>query len=382
MSNDDAVLRLAEDFLRDEVSPKAQEIDRDPEVLRWALKGLCERNLMALRRPAEYGGPGIGEEAFRHFQESCARYSGALSFLQTQHQSAGSMIAKSSNEALKAEYLPRMGNGEKLVGIGFSQLRRGGPPIMRAEEASGGYVLDGHVPWATGFDFYPEFLVGATLPDGRAVFAVVPLHSTALPRSSFSRDVSSPAPEPGSHEENEEGGVRISELMRLAAMETANTVTVDFTKFFVPDEKVCFIREAGWIKNNDQINIALQGHFALGCARAGLDILSSAAEKKKLDFAKAAFESLSKELDACREQTRLAQRGVELEQATTERLQVRAWAIDLAVRCAHAAIAASGGAANSIHHPAQRVYREALVYTVSAQTTPIMEATLARLVRG
>ena len=37
-------------------------------------------------------------------------------------------------------------------------------------------------------------------------------------------------------------------------------------------------------------------------------------------------------------------------------------------------------AANSIHHPAQRVYREALVYTVSAQTTAIMEATLKRIV--
>ncbi|HWA82309.1 MAG TPA: acyl-CoA dehydrogenase family protein, partial [Fimbriimonadaceae bacterium] len=172
MSNDEAVLEAAEAFLSGEVGPKAQEIDRDPEALRWALRGLCERNLMALRRPAEYGGPGIGEEAFRHFQESCARYSGALSFLQTQHQSAGSMIAKSPNIALREAYLPAMGNGEKLVGIGFSQLRRGGPPIMRATLTDGGYVLEGHVPWVTGFGFYPEFLVGAALPDGRAVFAV------------------------------------------------------------------------------------------------------------------------------------------------------------------------------------------------------------------
>src|SRR5687768_12843369 len=100
MGHDDAVLQKAEEFLREDVGPKAQEIDRDPEILRWALDGLCERNLMALRRPSAYGGPEISEEAFRHFQETCARYSGTLSFLQTQHQSAGSMIAKSENEAL------------------------------------------------------------------------------------------------------------------------------------------------------------------------------------------------------------------------------------------------------------------------------------------
>lgn len=64
---------------------------------------------------------------------------------------------------------------------------------------------------------------------------------------------------------------------------------------------------------------------------------------------------------------------------TPERLKVRAWAIDFAVRCAHAAITSSSGAANSIHHPAQRIYREALVYTVSAQTPAVMEATLQRL---
>ena len=69
------------------------------------------------------------------------------------------------------------------------------------------------------------------------------------------------------------------------------------------------------------------------------------------------------------------------EETTEERLNVRAWAIDLAARAAHAAVTASSGAANSLEHPAQRIYREALVYTVSAQTTPIMEATLRRLVR-
>jgi alkylation response protein AidB-like acyl-CoA dehydrogenase len=363
----ESILEVAVDYLQKEVAPKAQEIDRDPAALRKALQGLCDLNLMALKCPKEYGGPGISEEDFRRFQEECSRASGALAFLQTQHQSATGLIAKSKNEALKAEYLPRMGNGEKLVGIGFSQLRRGGPPIMRAEETQGGYVLNGHVPWVTGWDYYPEFVVGATLPDGQALFAIAPLQEGMSGETAVGRI-----------RQTEPTSIRISPIMRLAAMETPNTVTVDFEDFFVPNERVVFIQAATWIKNNDQINIALQGHFALGCAQAGLDILRTNADKKALPFLTEAHNALASELKECREETKKAQAQAN-EETTQERLNVRAWAIDLAVRCAHAAVTSSSGAANSINHPAQRVYREALVFTVSAQTTEIMEATLRRI---
>lgn len=353
----DETLAKAERFLREEVGPNAAAIDADPDALRRALDGLCRNELMALRRPAEFGGPGLDEDSFRQFQERVARYSGSLAFLQTQHQSAGSMIAKGDNAELRAEYLPQMGDGRKLVGIGFSQLRRPGPPMLRAEPCDGGHRLDGEVPWITGFGLYPEFLVGASLPDGRALFAVVPFVES---------------------QQGEGSSIVFSEPMRLAAMESAQTVSGTFTRWLVPDASVVFVKPAGWIKNNDMINVTLQGHLALGCARAGLDIVAAGAERKGFPFLHEAWAKLDAELEACRKATVDARQVGE--ETTEERLKVRAWAIDLAVRCAHAAVTASSGAANSLAHPAQRVYREALVYTVSAQTPAIMEATLARLV--
>ncbi|MFY9234207.1 MAG: acyl-CoA dehydrogenase family protein [Fimbriimonadaceae bacterium] len=400
MASESEVLEIAERFLREEIAPNAAEIDTDPEVLRTALNGLCERHLMTLRRPIEYGGPGVSEGAFRHFQEQVARYSGTLAFLQTQHQSAGSMIAKSKNESLKLEYLPKMGNGERLLGIGFSQLRRSGPPLVRARPVKGGYMLDGHVPWVTGYSFYHEFLIGATLPDGDAVFGVVPfdnvdseaegelsdyVEGTSLVEisaqsllgasitgleASFRPDVPDALPTTCS--------IKLSAPMHLAAMEAALTVTADLENWFLPDRLVCFIQPADWIKNNDMINIVLQGHFALGCARGSLDVLQAAAEKKGLAFLQDAYKALDRELEECRAAT---QNPGDDRESPIDRLAIRAWAIDLAVRCAHAAVAASSGAANSLQHPAQRLYREALVYTVSAQTPAIMEATLKRLAR-
>jgi alkylation response protein AidB-like acyl-CoA dehydrogenase len=208
------------------------------------------------------------------------------------------------------------------------------------------------VPWVTGKDFYPEFMIGAALPDGRALFAPVPL--------------------------TDQPGIKISAPMRLAAMAAANTVSADLENFFLPEDRVALIREVGWIQNNDQINIAQQGAFAIGCAQAGLDILARNAEKRHIGSAQEAFEILSEELSRLKTLTDEARTRVS-EETTEERLQLRAWQIDLAVRCAHAAVTSSSGAANSLDHPAQRVYREALVYTVSAQTGPIMDATLRRI---
>jgi len=339
-------------FLREVVAPRAEEIDQSIDAMRETLAEMCERGFMALKRPTAYGGPDMPETEFRQFQVASARVSGAFAFLQTQHQSAVALISRSDNESLKAEYLPKMANGERLVGIGFSQLRRPGEPTMRATEVEGGYVLDGHVPWCTGFGFYGEFLVGAQLPDGRALFAIVPL-------------VSGP-------------GVRVSEPMKLAAMETAQTVTIDFEGFRVGPEKVVFIRERGWIQNNDRINIALQGQFAVGCALAGLDVLAANRERRPSAFMDATYEALRKEVEEAQRQLE-AYVGVTSEESTPARLAIRVRAIDVMQRCAWAAVTSSSGAANYLSHPAQRVLREALVFTVSAQTSAVMEGTLRQL---
>lgn len=357
MNKQQEILTDAIEFLRKEVYPRANDIDSGTESLRWALTGLCERNLMALRRPLEFGGPGMPEAMFREFQENVARYSGSLAFLQTQHQTAGNMIAKCENEKLKVNTLPKMANGERLIGIGFSQLRRPGPPLLTADKVEDGYVLQGTVPWVTGFTFYNEFVIGAALETGESIFGIVPF--TATKRAN--------------------GCIEFSESMKLAAMESPQTVSAQLTAFELPDEHVLFIKPADWIQNNDMINITLQGFFALGCARAGIDQIQIAYQKRNNSFLNDARDKLSSELDACKSQMITLQEIGNEETTTDAKLNTRAWAIDLAVRCAHAGVAAHSGAANSLSHNAQRIYREALVYTVSAQTTPVMEATLRRL---
>ncbi len=352
-------LNLAESYLRESVAPVASEIDAHPEALQEALQGLGERSLLALRVPKVWGGAGVSEATYRCFQMLVPRYSGALAFLQTQHQSAAGILANSNNEVLKGKYLPYMGKGQVLVGVGFSQLRRGGDPIVKAFPVADGYHIEGTVPWVTGFGFFQEFIVAATLPDGRAVYGVVPFVETVQQTG---------------------GTIVFSEPMELGAIASTNTVTATLTHWLLPEEDVVFIQPAGAIHENDKKNVLHHGFFALGCAKAGLDLVEVAYQTKQLPFIQGALNSLNEELTRC--ESAIIQASFPNSQTWEEQLQLRAWAINLAQRCASAAVTVSSGAANYRYHAAQRVYREALVFTVSGQTIAVMEATLGRLCIG
>ncbi|MCJ8282975.1 MAG: cyclase family protein, partial [Rivularia sp. ALOHA_DT_140] len=150
-------------------------------------------------------------------------------------------------------------------------------------------------------------------------------------------------------------------------------------RWFIPEELVVSIKPPGWIHQNDKKNLLRATFLAFGCAKAGLDVIQSAFEKKSLSFIKDAFNSLQAELNTCRSTiSKTRQQEVEF----TQKLQLRAWAIDLTTRIAHAAVTVSSGSANYSHSAAQRVYREALVFTVTGQSSAIMEATLERLTRN
>ncbi|MEK0180044.1 acyl-CoA dehydrogenase family protein [Microcoleus anatoxicus] len=348
------ILNTTETYLKNCVAADAETIDSDSEALKTALVGLEDRSLLALRVPQKWGGADIDAQTFYEYQELTARYSGALGFLQTQHHSATAMLANSDNELLKSRCLPAIALGELRLGVGFSHLRRSGNPAVTATPAQNGYLLSGKVPWVTGFGLFQNFIVAALLPDDRAVFGLLPFENIA----------------------SASGKISCSEVMPLIAMSSTNTVTVTMSNWLLDESKIISFQPKDWILKNDTKNILNFVPATFGCIRAGLDIIQAAGETKKASFIVSAYEKLAHKLD------RLKQNFPESQHSSkAEQLAVRAQAIDLAVRCGHAAVAVSSGAANSQKHSAGRVYREALVYTVSGQTQDVMAATLDELIK-
>ncbi|WP_341736858.1 acyl-CoA dehydrogenase family protein [Microcoleus sp. CAWBG640] len=348
------ILNNTETYLKNCVAADAEMIDSDSEALKTALVGLEDRSLLALRVPQKWGGADIDAQTFYEYQELTARYSGALGFLQTQHHSATAMLANSDNELLQSICLPAIALGELRLGVGFSHLRRSGNPAVTATPAQNGYLLSGKVPWVTGFGLFQNFIVAALLPDDRAVFGLLPLENIA----------------------SASGKISCSEIMPLIAMSSTNTVTVTLTNWWLDESQIISFQPKDWIVKNDTKNILNFVPATFGCIRAGLDIIQAAGETKKASFIVSAYEKLAHKLDRLKQNFPQSQHSSKAEQ-----LALRAQAIDLAVRCGHAAVTVSSGAANSQKHPAGRVYREALVYTVSGQTKDVMAATLDELIK-
>ena len=152
----------------------------------------------------------------------------------------------------------------------------------------------------------------------------------------------------------------------------ATTVLISINWFVfiwaVANDQVLALAPADWVAAKDRLSVAAQGMFALGCARAALDVVGDHPPGP----------ALTAGLDAVR--TELLARvddGEHYAQALSARGRAIAWM----GRCAHAAVTASAGSANLAHHPAQRIWRECLVFTVLSQSPDVRAATLAALAR-
>lgn len=359
--NSSELLQTVDDWLLDQVAPRAEQLNTEPKILLNAFKGLGDQGWLTLRVPVHKGGQGVSPNIYFGFQFLVARYSGALAFLQTQHQSAANFITNGNNDALHTTYLYDMSSGLRRLGIGFSHLRRPVSPL-HAVSVTGGYRLRGNVPWVTGHGIFEECIIAATLPDGKAIFGIIPLtdqpHNSSISNSSI--NISAPLP--------------------LLSMAVTNTVSVELDNWFLPTHQVVDIKPANWLETSDRRGVLKAASLALGCAQAGLDCMTQAIEQK-------GWRSLTNDrnrlqqavndcLATCLEQIECSSLS---ESDVAYRRSLRAQAIDLAGRCAHGAIAIVGGAANMLTHPAQRIYREALVFTVSGQTPELAQSILTHL---
>lgn len=352
----DRGVKQIESWLKEEVSLVANEIDSNSAKLKTILQQMGDRSWLAWKIPRELGGMGLNETEYHSLQVSLARTSGALTFLQTQHQSAVGKLAQSSNKSLKKEFFPGVAQGKSLIGVGFSHLRRRGTPMVRATKTTGGYLLSGKVPWITGYGFFDQFILGATLPDGRELYGILPLENVVQKLG---------------------GEINFSQPMALLAVAATNTVSAEIHRWYLANHRLVSLNPPGTINYSSKQKILNHGFFALGCGYGGLDILEQIANTKQLEFLHSSWYALHQEVKGKEQQAIafLTDKEINYDQ----KLQLRAETINLAQRCSLAAVIASSGAANYLHSSAGRVYREALLFTVAGQTTDVMEASIQNL---
>ena len=347
--------RLADDVFR----PNAQAADQG------GIHGQVERNVRALAKAGyfglgigpEFGGYGADDPTRREYTETIASACGVTAFVQQQLHAGGGFVGGGRSEALKRETLPRFASGEELCGVAFSHLRRPGEPMVRAERVEGGYRINGKAPWVTGWGILDSFILGATrLPQNDHVYFYVP-------------------------KAGNEYAIQPGPFIPLAVMNASDTVEVVFVDLFLPDAHVLSERPADALRRSDFCGISGHVFLPLGGARGSVHYLQTlAGQRHKEAFAHVADE-FTREIDACRHEA-LTWSGACADQDDYKEhaLRARATAIVLAVRAAHAAVAATGGSAHLLANPPQRLLREAIFYTTLAQTPDVQTGTLDLLI--
>ena len=343
--------RLAADVFR----PHAQQADQGDihGQVETNVRMLAERGFFGLGVSPDYGGLGADEATRREYTEVMASACGVTAFVQQQLHAGGGFVGGGRSQALKAEKLPRFASGQELCGVAFSHLRRSGPPMVTAERTNGGYLVSGKAPWVTGWSLLDSFILGAVrLPENDHIYFYVPKAGS-------------------------ENAIRPGPSIPLAVMNASDTVEVTLDNVFLPDDYVLYERPADALKRGDFCGITGHVFLPLGCARGSVFALNALAEQRHKDeFSQAAAE-FQEEVDACRtEALEWSGACAEMPDYKGRALHARAEAITLATRAAHAVVTATGGGAHLLSNPAQRLLRESIFYTTTAQTADVQSATL------
>ena len=163
--------------VREQLSDRAEQADRSSDWPEESWNLIRETGRLAYSIPGRFGGVEVAPaERLRNMEEigaSCL----TTAFILSQREAAVRQILKAP-EDVQSRYLPALAKGEAFLTVGLSQLTTSrqhlGPALRATPHPTGGYELNGEIPWVTGADQANAIVAGATLADGRQILVVIP----------------------------------------------------------------------------------------------------------------------------------------------------------------------------------------------------------------
>src|SRR5579871_360669 len=219
------------------------------------------------------------------------------------------------------------------VGVAFGHLGKPEPSLPRLQNGR----ANGVAPWLTGAGIFDQVVLGLHDAARQEIFALV----DALHRPAFTH----------------------SEPLSLLACAGTRTVRVRLEDLPVTDDQILKIDPPGSKAHGDAGWVLYQTPLMVGCVRACHKIIAAS---PRVDAAQKA--DCERTTEKLLDRIYSAFAGGDM----SEGARLRAEIGDYSVRIARLAAMASGAGGLLITHPAQRLYREALVYSLMAQTDLIV----------
>ncbi|MFB6529828.1 MULTISPECIES: acyl-CoA dehydrogenase family protein [unclassified Streptomyces] len=370
----EAVRRLAEDFVAREVAPHAVAWDRAEEVDRAIVKKLGAVGFLGLTVPEEYGGSGGDHLAYCLVTEELGRGDSSVrGIVSVSLGLVAKTVAAWGSEEQKREWLPRLASGEALGCFGLTEPGTGsdaGNLVTRAVRDGDDYRISGTKMFITNGTWAEVVLLFARTNDapghkGVSAF-LVPTDTPGLTRRAIHGKL----------------GLRGQATAELVL----DDVRVPAAAMLGPEGKGFTVAMSALAKGRMSVAAG-----CVGIAQAALDAaVRYAGEREQFGRPIASYQlvqelisDIAVDVDAARLLTwrvaDLIDRGLDFATAASK---AKLYASEAAVRAANNALQVFGGYGYIDEYPVGKLLRDARVMTLYEGTSQIQKLIIGRALTG
>lgn len=369
-----ALRDMVHSWAQERIKPIAAQVDADnlfPHALWREMGGL---GLLGVTVPEEFGGAGMTYLAHTVAVEEIARASASVSLSYGAHSNlCVNQINLNGTKAQKAKYLPRLVSGEHVGALAMSEAGAGSDVVsmtLRAEKRNDHYRLNGNKYWITnGPDADTLVVYAKTDPDagakGMTAFLI----------------------------EKEMTGFSTSKHFDKLGMRGSNTAELIFDDVSVPFENVLGEEGKGvrvLMSGLDYERVVLAG-IGLGIMAACLDeVMPYLASRRQFGQPIGSFQLMQGKIADMYTAMNSARAYVyevarACDKGTVTRQDAAAcclYASEEAMKQAHQAVQALGGAGFMADAPVARLFRDAKLMEIGAGTSEIRRMLIGREMMG
>ncbi|MFF4083002.1 acyl-CoA dehydrogenase family protein [Streptomyces sp. NPDC001777] len=370
----EAVRRLAEDFVAREVSPHVVEWDRAEDVDRSIVRKLGSVGFLGLTVPEEYGGSGGDHLAYCLVTEELGRGDSSVrGIVSVSLGLVAKTIAAWGDEEQKRHWLPRLTAGEAIGCFGLTEPGTGsdaGSLTTRAVRDGDAYVINGTKMFITNGTWADVVLLFARTggaPGHRGISAfLVPADTPGLTRRTIHGKL----------------GLRGQATAELVLED----VRVPASTLLGPEGKGFSIAMSALAKGRMSVAAG-----CVGIARAALDAaVGHAGEREQFgrpiaghQLVQELISDIAVDVDAARLLTwRVADLVDRGEEFATAASKAKLFASEAAVRAANNALQVFGGYGYIDEYPVGKLLRDARVMTLYEGTSQIQKLIIGRALTG
>ncbi len=375
LGEDTAALReMVHRWAQERIKPIAGEIDASNEFPKELWREMGELGLLGITVPEEYGGADMGYLAHVVAVEEIARASASVALSYGAHSNlCVNQIALNGTDEQRAKYLPRLVSGEHVGALAMSEAGAGSDVVsmsLRAEKRNDHYRLNGNKYWITnGPDADTLVVYAKTDPEagskGITAFLI----------------------------EKEMTGFSTSPHFDKLGMRGSDTAELIFEDVEVPFDNVLGEEGRGvrvLMSGLDYERVVLSG-IGLGIMAACLDeVMPYLAERKQFGRPIGEFQLMQGKIadmytamNSGRAYVyavaRACDRGEVLRQDAAACVL---YASEEAMKVAHQAVQAMGGAGFMNESPVSRLFRDAKLMEIGAGTSEIRRMLIGREMMG